>query len=381
MSITSLNPWDVRETDFPATGRPAEQLRFLLRYAVLAPSGHNTQPWLFKIDDDAVELYADRTRALPVVDPDDRELTISCGAALFHLRIALRHFGYAGAVATFPDPDDPDLLARIHMGKSRSASAQEQALFDAIGKRHTNRQAFEQRAVPEDVLITLQQAAHAEGAWLYLVQGEENRTALVGLIALGDRMQWADKHFRRELAAWARPSRNQRRDSRKRTQLRESALSNWPQDGANLRSGQWTGCKRSPACNGITCSDSAWNGCRYSLRLAHGGAGISTSALVCTCPRDMGFILESTHRSPRATAYAAQDHRASRLPTTAFAYGLRTRGSAHPPSQRERSALVTHSTGSFSSEKDNSLRLREKDIMARPQSDYSLCLSLTIRTQ
>jgi len=212
MSITSLNPWDVRETDFPATGRPAEQLRFLLRYAVLAPSGHNTQPWLFKIDDDAVELYADRTRALPVVDPDDRELTISCGAALFHLRIALRHFGYAGAVATFPDPDDPDLLARIHMGKSRSASAQEQALFDAIGKRHTNRQAFEQRAVPEDVLITLQQAAHAEGAWLYLVQGEENRTALVGLIALGDRMQWADKHFRRELAAWARPSRNQRRD-------------------------------------------------------------------------------------------------------------------------------------------------------------------------
>ena len=53
--------------------------------------------------DDTVELYADRTRALPVIDPDDRELTISCGAALLHLRIALRHFGYAGAVATLPD--------------------------------------------------------------------------------------------------------------------------------------------------------------------------------------------------------------------------------------------------------------------------------------
>jgi nucleotide-binding universal stress UspA family protein len=55
--------------------------------------------------DDTVELYADRTRALPVIDPDDRELTISCGAALLHLRIALRHFGYAGAVATLPDSD------------------------------------------------------------------------------------------------------------------------------------------------------------------------------------------------------------------------------------------------------------------------------------
>jgi hypothetical protein len=112
----TLESWDVREADFPNTGTPVEQLCFLLHYAVLAPSVHNTQPWLFKVVDDAVELYADRTRALPVIDPDDRELTISCGAALLHLRLALRHFGYAGDIATFPDPDDPDLLACIHLG-------------------------------------------------------------------------------------------------------------------------------------------------------------------------------------------------------------------------------------------------------------------------
>ncbi len=143
MSTLLLNPWDVREADFPATGPPAEQLRFLLHYAVLAPSGHNTQPWLFKIDGDTVELYADRSRALPVVDPDDRELTISCGAALLHLRVALRHFGYTGTVNPFPDPEDPDLLARVCMGKSREASAGEHALFQAITMRRTNRQAFE----------------------------------------------------------------------------------------------------------------------------------------------------------------------------------------------------------------------------------------------
>ena len=212
MSTTLLNPWDVRETDFPVAGTPAEKLRFLLNYAVLAPSVHNTQPWLFKIDDDTVELYADRTRALPVIDPDDRELTISCGAALFHLRIAIRHFGYARAVAILPDPDDLDLLAHIHLGNTREAAREEQALFDAIGKRRTNRQAFEQRAVPDAMLLALQQDTQTEGAWLYLVQGEEDRNAVADLIALGDRMQWADKHFRRELAAWARPSRSQRRD-------------------------------------------------------------------------------------------------------------------------------------------------------------------------
>jgi hypothetical protein len=212
MSTLLSNPWDARETDFPATGTPAEKLYFLLNYAVLAPSGYNTQPWLFKIEDDTVELYADRTRALPVVDPDDRELTISCGTSLLHLRIALQHFGYAGAAVPFPDPDDPDLLACIRLGTNKDATTEEHALFEAISKRHTNRQVFEQRTVPEDVLIALQEAAHTEGAWLHILQEENERTIAADLIALGDRMQWLDKHFRRELGAWARLSHSQRHD-------------------------------------------------------------------------------------------------------------------------------------------------------------------------
>ena len=74
--------------EFPEGADAAEKLTFLLRYAVLAPSGHNTQPWLFRVAGDAVELYADWTQALAVVDPEDRALTISCGAALFNLRVA-----------------------------------------------------------------------------------------------------------------------------------------------------------------------------------------------------------------------------------------------------------------------------------------------------
>ena len=73
------NSWNISEEAFPIQGRPKEKLRFLLNYAVLAPSGHNTQPWLFRLRDDKVELYADRTRGLAVVDPEDRALVISCG--------------------------------------------------------------------------------------------------------------------------------------------------------------------------------------------------------------------------------------------------------------------------------------------------------------
>src|SRR5215471_7151832 len=94
MELRRIDPPAVTEADFPAAGTAAQQLRVLLNYALLAPSEYNTQPWLFRIYDNCVDLYADPSRRLPIVDPDDRELIISCGAACQNLRIAVRHFGY-----------------------------------------------------------------------------------------------------------------------------------------------------------------------------------------------------------------------------------------------------------------------------------------------
>ncbi|HEX8385847.1 MAG TPA: nitroreductase family protein, partial [Rubricoccaceae bacterium] len=81
------SPWALPEEEFPGLINDAERLRFLVRYAVLAPSARNTQPWRFHVAGNTLELWADRTRGLPVVDPAGRELTISCGAALYHLRL------------------------------------------------------------------------------------------------------------------------------------------------------------------------------------------------------------------------------------------------------------------------------------------------------
>ena len=184
----------------------------MLRYAILAPSTHNSQPWLFHIHNDELELYADRTRALRTIDPDDRELIMSCGAALFHLRAAMRHFAYQPEIKTFPDLADPDLLARVRLGGGREASVEEQSLFEAIRKRRTNRQPFSDDPVPEALLVALQEAAQEEGAWLHIVALDEGRFQLADLIAEGDRIQWANKRFRLELAAWMHPSRNEHHD-------------------------------------------------------------------------------------------------------------------------------------------------------------------------
>ena len=97
---TTLDLWNISGEDFPAIGTPVEQMEFVLNYAVLAPSNHNTQPWLFEIHGDAIHLFVDRSRALPMTDPEDREMLISCGAALLNLRVAMRHFGVLGAVET-----------------------------------------------------------------------------------------------------------------------------------------------------------------------------------------------------------------------------------------------------------------------------------------
>jgi iron-sulfur cluster repair protein YtfE (RIC family) len=202
---------DLAATVFPDGGQPVEKLAYLLRYAVRAPSSHNSQPWRFRLVGDAVELLADRSRALPVVDPDDRELVMSCGAALFSLRAAIRHHGLEYELELLPDDGDPDLLARIRLGPERPSRA-EQRLFWAISSRHTNRGPFTERPVAETLLDELRKGAESEGAQLRVLEQDAERNQLADLVAEGDKRQFADGRFRRELASWIHASRGQTRD-------------------------------------------------------------------------------------------------------------------------------------------------------------------------
>lgn len=205
--LRAVDPLDVDREEFPFSGSELARLVFLLRYAVLAPSSHNTQPWCVRPDANALLVYADRSRALPVVDPDDRELEISCGAFLHHLRMGIHQHGYEDEVAVLPDPGDPDLLARVKLGAERRPDYEDRLLFWSIVKRHTNRRPFLPKAVPPELVRELVEAAEAEGAWLAPLEGDD-RARFAGLIAEADRVQMADQSFRRELAAWVHKDGN-----------------------------------------------------------------------------------------------------------------------------------------------------------------------------
>ena len=84
--------------------KQTQSLRQAAVRATLAPSVHNTQPWRFVLTQGNLEIHANWTRKLRVLDPTGRQLLISCGCALFNARVALAASGYDAVVERFPDP-------------------------------------------------------------------------------------------------------------------------------------------------------------------------------------------------------------------------------------------------------------------------------------
>jgi hypothetical protein len=212
LSESNLSAWDISETDFRTEANPRELLIRAVQYAILAPSTHNSQPWQFRVVGELLELYADRTRALAVVDHADRELVISCGAALFALRVCLQNFGFEPATELQPDGPDTDLLARVRIGKPRIPTAQDHTLFQAITQRRTTRASFEARELPDPLQRSLASVVEQEGASLWTMRTPQQRAELADLIAQADQEQWSDPRVRRELAAWVHPNRRASRD-------------------------------------------------------------------------------------------------------------------------------------------------------------------------
>jgi len=215
---SSRDPWEIAETTFPRQRTKIEKLHFCVNYAALAPSSHNSQPWLFHVLTDQIELYADLRRALPAIDPNHRELVISCGAALHNLVLALRYFGYESSVevpAKEIAPSEGDhkvLLARVHVGSSTVVSAKERDLFHMIPKRRTSRMPFERREIPNSFLTEIGEIASSHGTWLQTLQEKRIREAMADFVAQANRVQIADKKFRDELSSWSSSTRKGRRD-------------------------------------------------------------------------------------------------------------------------------------------------------------------------
>ncbi len=217
-----VNPWEIPDTAFAAAASPAEQIRCLLNYAILAPSGHNTQPWKFQIDAGlpGFVAYADYDRRLPVVDPDDRELLISIGAAAFNFRAVAARYGYATRLEAIPGAATAarrkqggcEPIARVSMARAAGGpDAPLGGLMPAILRRRTNRSPYTDQELSAEHRARLESlpppgGPAGQGVGLYLVTDCGVQAELAALIARGDRVQMGNPAFRQELAGWVRPS-------------------------------------------------------------------------------------------------------------------------------------------------------------------------------
>jgi hypothetical protein len=191
-------------TDASQPGPQATDLAACVHLATLAPSIHNTQPWQFHIRDNGIDVYADWRRRLDVIDPNGRQLTISVGAAIMNLRLAVHQRGWASVARVPAGPEASRLVAAVDLSGPAVPDPGLDELAGSMPRRHTNRQPFAPDPVPKRAVHDLVVAAEIEGASLD-VASESARARIVRLIHAAEAQLRDEGVYAAELADWTRP--------------------------------------------------------------------------------------------------------------------------------------------------------------------------------
>ena len=203
MSAPKKDMWEVSEHDFPGSSPIEAQLRFLLRYAILAPSTRNSQPWAFSVQGNRIHLIADFRRGQSVADPNRRELYVSLGCALENLLVAAEHFGFRHGVTYFPEQGHAELVATVTFAPGGAPSeARLGATVAALLRRHNDNGVFRSAPVPEQLRLRLMACAVEPDLQLHLTDDRHFRRWINALTLEADRVEFADPAFRKELSYW-----------------------------------------------------------------------------------------------------------------------------------------------------------------------------------
>lgn len=189
--MTAHRPHDVRSVPLPE----------LISQACMAPSVHNSQPWMWMVDGDTVTLFADHRRRLDRADPVGRDLVISCGAALHHLAVAAAAEGWEAKIRHFPNPYNKAQLAKVSF-TPRDADPHAVQAASALRRRHTDRRRTAPRPVPRPLLDRLLAQASMFGVAAFAVVSVTARQTLLELLAEADSAQRRDPAYQDEIAEW-----------------------------------------------------------------------------------------------------------------------------------------------------------------------------------
>ncbi|MDH6193985.1 hypothetical protein M2272_000606 [Mycobacterium frederiksbergense] len=182
-------------TNFP----DVETIRTALSLAVRAPSVHNSQPWLWRIGEHSLHLYANSAAHLPHTDPDLRDLILSCGTTLNHCEVALAALGWGTKIHRFPNAADGDHLASMELHRYRPTSG-DVCMAAAIPRRRTDRRRYSSWPVARGDIALMGARAARAGVMLRRVDELEY---LRRMVAKAAQQHAADSDYQLELSTWS----------------------------------------------------------------------------------------------------------------------------------------------------------------------------------
>ncbi|GJO46101.1 putative NAD(P)H nitroreductase acg [Mycobacterium marinum] len=187
-----------------ATAPDETVIRESVALASRAPSLHNSQPWRWVAEADTLQLWADRARSMPATDHAGRELILSCGAVLDHLRVATSAAGWDSVTERMPDRGNPDHLATLRFHPMQAVTASQRHRADAIGQRRTDRLPFDPVAQWAAIEPVLRHAAVRYDVLLHVV-ADDGRAALAEASRLTENLRRNDTTYMSELRWWTSP--------------------------------------------------------------------------------------------------------------------------------------------------------------------------------
>jgi len=194
----SMEEYDASVAAMRATLSQHPEIPDFIRFATLAPNGHNTQPWRFRMGKGSIEILPDFSRRTPVVDPDDHHLFVGLGCAAENLALAAGARGRPGDLSFDPANDGSVVFA------FGGGATVDPALFDAIPRRQSTRADYDGKQVSAADLQTLTEAAVVPGVDLILITDRPRIEQVRELVVAGNAAQMADAAFMQELKAWLR---------------------------------------------------------------------------------------------------------------------------------------------------------------------------------
>ncbi|GAB7023997.1 ThiF family adenylyltransferase [Salidesulfovibrio brasiliensis] len=187
----------------PVHGSADEQLDFMIRAGIRAPSGDNVQPWRFHKDWPGLDLMVDRAADQSFFNVEQSASIMACGAALENILIAARACGRDISVERFPDGSDKDLLARL--GVAQAPVPDDDSFLDAVWLRDTNRKHFKRTSVTQGIWESIAESLEdIPGVRLRWCDSRESVGAFARAVGLVDIIRSENRSLHEHLAAMIR---------------------------------------------------------------------------------------------------------------------------------------------------------------------------------